>query len=110
MEKGTGKGCHNFKFGPEPRLFGEALDMSDVARLVFDYTDRARPVVDRTGLKGLFEIDLEVAPLSDRGPSDRSDGIGTILSVIGRLGLKLESQKGPVETLVIDYVERPSEN
>ncbi len=62
-----------------------------------------RPVLDRTGIAGEFDITLEWAfdPGADNGPS-----IGTALQE--QLGLKLEAQKGAVDVLVIDRVERPS--
>jgi uncharacterized protein (TIGR03435 family) len=64
-----------------------------------------RPVLDRTGIAGEFDITLEWAfdPGADNGPS-----IGTALQE--QLGLKLEAQKGAVEVLVVDHVERPSAN
>jgi uncharacterized protein (TIGR03435 family) len=76
-----------------------------------------RSVVDRTGLSGRFDLDLEFAPqpvrsdgsdpsLGDR-PSSEAPSIFTALQE--QLGLKLEPQKGPVEVTVIDGVERPVE-
>ena len=77
-----------------------------------------RPVVDRTGLKSQFDFKLEWTPdavqASPPGvdtPSPASPGGPSIFTAIQeQLGLKLESSKGPVEMLVIDHVERPSEN
>jgi uncharacterized protein (TIGR03435 family) len=65
----------------------------------------ARPAVDKTGLTAAFDaFHLEYAlGMSDTGPS-----IFTALQE--RLGLKLESTKGPVEVLVIDHLEKPSSN
>ncbi len=81
-----------------------------------------RPVVDRTGIKGLFDIHLEFA-LDDttRGTLPHADEPGAVLpdpaggtpiftAVQEQLGLKLERAKGPQDFLVIDSVERPSEN
>lgn len=64
-----------------------------------------RPVIDRTGLKPAFDFRLEL-PRDDSQP----DVIASIFTSIQGLGLKLESAKGPVETLVIDHVEKPAEN
>lgn len=80
-----------------------------------------RPVLDRTGMEGDFDFTLEwtpellaaavqpapgsdtLAPLDPNGPS-------LFTAIQDQLGLRLESQKGPVEMIVIDRVERPSEN
>ncbi len=64
-----------------------------------------RPVIDRTELKGTFDFKLTFAP----GLAD-SDGPSIFTAVEEQLGLKLEPQRGPVEVLVIDTVERPSAN
>jgi uncharacterized protein (TIGR03435 family) len=81
-------------------------------------------VTDKTGLKGSFSYKLDwtqyLQPLPSPGggnqplpavPLDRSSLEPAISSALQeQLGLKLESGKGPVEILVIDHVERPSEN
>lgn len=70
-----------------------------------------RPVVDKTGLTGVYDIKLEItqpgAPAED-GTQDSGPSIFTIVQE--QLGLRLESAKDSVETLVIDHVERPAEN
>jgi uncharacterized protein (TIGR03435 family) len=66
------------------------------------------PVQDKTGLTGLYDFTF-APPADDPGP-----GISPLeamfLSGLNNLGLKLDSEKGQVETLVIDHIERPSEN
>lgn len=80
-----------------------------------------RTVIDKTGLKGGYDITLEWTPdqaVSVAGPGDgggenhpASDtGPSLFTALQEQLGLKLESQKGPVDILVIDRLERPSEN
>jgi len=66
-----------------------------------------RPVIDRTDLTGLFDIHLEFA--ADNAPPDAT-GASIFTAVQDQLGLKLTSEKGPVEVLVIDHIERPSPN
>jgi bla regulator protein blaR1 len=64
------------------------------------------PVTDRTGITGNFDFRFDYATLdapADTGPSVFS-------SVQDQLGVRLEAQKGPVEVLVIDHAEKPSEN
>ena len=81
-----------------------------------------RPVVDKTGLKGTYDIKLEWTPDSGPGgpggpggdgpPPPPSDGSGaTIFTALQeQLGLKLESAKGPVVTFRIDSIQKPSDN
>jgi uncharacterized protein (TIGR03435 family) len=63
-----------------------------------------RPVVDRTGLEGLFEFRLDYAVRPDE------DRPNIFTAVQEQLGLKLEAARAPVEVVVIDHVEKPSEN
>jgi len=68
-----------------------------------------RPVLDRTGFAGSFKVRLEFAAVGpDRDSDSTKPSIFTALEE--QLGLKLESQKGTEEVLVIDHVEKPSEN
>lgn len=72
-----------------------------------------RPILDQTGLVGSFDFSIEFTPESKRpSPDFQSDpsGITFLEALKDQLGLKLKSQKGPVEVLVIDHVEKPSEN
>lgn len=84
-----------------------------------------RPVLDKTGLTGKYDFTLQwthqmrtelrhLKATGDGGqepdkPPD-SSGPSIFTAIQGQLGLKLESQKGPAEILVIDHVEKPSEN
>ena len=79
-----------------------------------------RQVIDKTGLQGLYDIKLQWAPdpglPNPAGPgpiaSAPADQLGPSLftALQEQLGLRLESTRGPVQVLVIDHVERPSEN
>ncbi len=75
-----------------------------------------RPVVDRTGLAGRFDFSIEWAPEPIRPPPPDAavpSGLAgpDFLDALARqLGLKLEPTKAPLPILVIDHVERPSEN
>ena len=80
-----------------------------------------RTVVDKTGLKGNYNFTLNWTPDDSELPefkepaggqgSPLDSSVPSIFTAIQeQLGLKLESQKGPVEILVIDHVEKPSEN
>lgn len=65
------------------------------------------PVVDKTNLSGAFNIDLKFAPDGDAASTQPS----IFTAVQEQLGLKLESQKVPFETLIIDHCDRiPTQN
>jgi uncharacterized protein (TIGR03435 family) len=65
-----------------------------------------RPVLDETGLTGSFDFKLEWTP--EDAPALAGESIFT--AIREQLGLKVESKKGPVETIVIAKAEKPSEN
>ncbi len=79
-----------------------------------------RPVVDKTGLQGRWDFTLRWTPDESQfagmgvrvpPPSNDPDAPpGLFTAVQEQLGLKLESTTGPVEVLVVDRIERPSEN
>jgi uncharacterized protein (TIGR03435 family) len=76
-----------------------------------------RPVIDKTGLTGRYDIQIEFAPETgaaiDPGAHQPAAGpdAPSIFEVLqSKLGLKLEPGKGPDQTLVIDHVERPTGN
>jgi uncharacterized protein (TIGR03435 family) len=73
-----------------------------------------RPIQDKTGLTGRYDVTLKF-PNSDCSPPDQAEeaaeDLGNVAnSALNGLGLKLVPDKGPVETLVIDHMERPSAN
>jgi uncharacterized protein (TIGR03435 family) len=77
----------------------------------------SRTVIDKTGLAGVYDFELAWAPdepQRDEGPDHppQPDPLGASIftAVREQLGLKLVSEKGPVEFLNITHVERPSEN
>jgi uncharacterized protein (TIGR03435 family) len=75
------------------------------------YADR--PVVDKTGLKGLYDIRLQWTPdagLNSAAAPGPTSGTSLFTALEEQLGLKLESGKGPLPVLVIDSIQRPSEN
>jgi len=89
----------------------KAVDMSDLAQYLSGFTDR--PIMDQTGIAGLFEINT--GPWRPDQPSTEagaeSDFLPTLFTMLQeQLGLKLEARRGPVEVLVIDRAEKPTEN
>ena len=69
-----------------------------------------RPVLDKTGLTGAYDVKLEATPEFRINGGSAPGDISVFTAVQEQLGLKLEPTKGPVEILVIDHVEKPSEN
>jgi uncharacterized protein (TIGR03435 family) len=92
-----------------------------------------RTVVDKTALDGLFDFELTFSaeglgsPFGRGFPQPQSlppvgaaagsasaptapDPVPSLFTAIQELGLKLESAKGPVDVLVVDSVEKPTEN
>jgi uncharacterized protein (TIGR03435 family) len=66
-----------------------------------------RPVIDKTGLTGRYDFHLLATP------EFRREGDTTAVSIftaIRELGLRLEPQKAPLDVIVIDHVEKPTEN
>jgi uncharacterized protein (TIGR03435 family) len=73
-----------------------------------------RPIVDRTGLSGKYDFAIEYSPEgpSSVGANFRPDPTGPTFeqALKEQLGLKLESQTGPMDMLVIDFIGEPSPN
>ena len=71
-------------------------------------------VIDKTGLSGSYDTQLKYTPEERTASSNADNGVEPGPSIFTaleeQLGLKLQSTKGPVDTLVIDYIEKPSEN
>jgi uncharacterized protein (TIGR03435 family) len=114
-------GCHTIRGGIGRGIHGDAVDIADVALFVQNWTDR--PVIDKTGLTDLYDIQTEGwAPMLPRPP--RPDGAPltggdaglddpdrqTLGQVFGQLGLKMESQRAVVDMFVVEHLEKPSEN
>jgi uncharacterized protein (TIGR03435 family) len=68
-----------------------------------------RTVVDRTQLDGRFDIDLSFTP-SGAPSTSVDDAVSVFTAVQEQLGLKLESTRGPVNVVVVDHVEHPTED
>jgi uncharacterized protein (TIGR03435 family) len=94
------------------KLTAQAIGMSNLAINLTIQVHRL--VVDNTGLKGKYDFTLQWTPddmtggREDAAPTDSGPSIYTALQE--QLGLRLDSTKGPVETVVVDHVEMPSEN
>ena len=111
--------------GPPPLIFvvspqlvklpGRYATMAEFAS-VLQRSALENPVLDSTGLSGRYDFDLEFTP--DETVFGGAFGKGTddstkprlFTAIQQQLGLRLEAARRPVQALVIDHVERPSEN
>jgi bla regulator protein blaR1 len=107
------------------RLSGQKVKITQLLSILSTLT--TRPVVDRTGLTGKYDIALQWAPLPGQfepppgfkpppgldpealAPAD-PNWPPLSIALQQQLGLKLKSQKGPVRILVVDHAEKPSTN
>jgi uncharacterized protein (TIGR03435 family) len=64
------------------------------------------PVVDRTGIQGVYDITLKSAARAML----ETDGSSLLSLIQVQLGLKLVSAKNPIEVAIVDHAEKPSEN
>lgn len=106
------------------QLTAQALPMEELTQLLSQQLGRT--VLDKTGLTGKYDFTLKWTPEEIHAPMSKgpegggqgpdspsqpdSSGPSIFTAIQEQLGLKLESQKGPVEVLVIDRAETPSEN
>jgi bla regulator protein blaR1 len=112
------KFCHRFNGGRGRGMHARAVTISDMAAFAGNWADR--PIVDKTGLKGLYHIETDPWAPMELGatappPGTKQDGVDvsdlpTLFTIFDRLGLKMEAQRDKVGILVIDHIERPSEN
>ena len=105
-------------------LTGQGINIENLVRVLSQQLGRT--ILDETGLTGKYDFTLKWTPddragpisaanqgggsRSDDAPSSDSSGPSIFTAIQEQLGLKLESRKVPVEMLVIDHVEAPSEN
>ena len=91
--------------------------LNDLAELLYRYTGRV--VIDKTGLTGNYTLALHFALLDDSRASIAASGLSEAAQDTGpsvftavkeQLGLELKSGKAPVDVLVIDHIDRPTEN
>jgi len=116
-------GCGDFtQVSRNGALIGPKVEMRDVVEMLSWLM--SRPVVDKTGIGGYFDInlkwtirtdsELEVTDGREAGPDRREVGPAQGLTIFAameqQLGLKLEAKRGPIEIVVVDRVERPSGN
>jgi uncharacterized protein (TIGR03435 family) len=117
VAKGGPKFAESTSEGPEVTrqekgaMIVERASLSELAAelsgKVFD-----RPVIDATGLKGRYDIRLDMAAVRAAVQADPADPMGIMMSALQeQMGLKVVARKDQVDVLVIDHVERtPTQN
>jgi uncharacterized protein (TIGR03435 family) len=86
---------------------GSGVSMDRFAEFLSQHTDV--PVLDFTGLKGVYTLKLDWQGKEDN--TDAPAGPGITEAVQDQLGLRMERRKAPVEILVVDHIEKtPTEN
>ncbi len=89
-------------------LTGHAIPLASLANMLTDQLHRT--VIDKTGLTGQYDLLLKWTADDGTDASSDSSTPSIFTALQEQLGLKLQSAKGPVDTLVVDRVELPSEN
>jgi uncharacterized protein (TIGR03435 family) len=102
--------------GGRTRIGARNITLKFLADSLSGWSNRGRPVIDQTGLSGTFDFVMEFTPdlpgPQPPGANPLPDTSGPTLeqALRDQLGIKLESVKGTMDVLVLDHVERPSEN
>jgi uncharacterized protein (TIGR03435 family) len=111
------EGEGQFSMGPAAGGIGfQKTSMSEFAgRFLSVVPMIGRPVLDKTGLPGLYDFTLQLNPTAngDAGAIKRAaaeEGFSLFAYALDQLGLRLESEKAAIDFIVIDHAERPSEN
>jgi uncharacterized protein (TIGR03435 family) len=100
------------RHGLEIEVRATAVSVEELARSPFLRIDE-RLIVDGTGIEGRFNFTLKFRdnPNADlEGTGDDSDAPALPVALQEQLGLKLVPGNGPVQVVVIDHIERPTEN
>jgi uncharacterized protein (TIGR03435 family) len=94
--------------GPGRITFTENQTLVGLANVLTNLL--SAPILDETGLKDSYNFSLEFADPRDPRAEQADSRPDLFSAVQDQLGLRLQADKGPVETLVVDHVERPSAN
>lgn len=86
-------------------LRGTNISMPQLAIRISGWLER--PVLDRTGLQESYDFEYRTGIDDNDSTADR---VSSIVTSLKELGLDLKPAKGPVETIAVDHIERPSPN
>ncbi len=98
--------------GRPGKMEGAAIPVSAMTEVLGRQPELGRMVVDKTGLTGLYDWTLTWTPANAEPGTTLPDpnAPGLFAALEEQLGLKLVSAKAPVQVLVVEHVERPTEN
>jgi uncharacterized protein (TIGR03435 family) len=127
LRSSCGSSMINMRAADQVVMRTSKMNLDEFSKILIVALDR--PVINRTGIMGGFDIILEFAPdrgivrdmpigaglaitgpVAGRGALPPASGSSIFTAIQEQLGLKLEPAIGSVEVLVIDRVERPTEN
>jgi uncharacterized protein (TIGR03435 family) len=114
FDTGATEGCHNFIAGRGHPLTARAINTDDLAQYIENWADL--PVVNRTGISGLFAVETEgwtpmrlpPPPPPGSPPATSFDDLPTIYTVLRKLGLELRQQEATVPVYTVVQIERPT--
>lgn len=102
-------GCGQLNLNPRGSIRGyrgRIVQLADRLSTVLE-----RPVIDKTGLAGIYDVVLTWTPdptaSATGNPSADPVGPSLFAAIQQQLGLKLESGRGPVDVIVVDHAEKP---
>jgi uncharacterized protein (TIGR03435 family) len=111
----AGKTCGDIIFPP----FGAGIYNMPIGALIggLARTLQDRPIVDKTGLTGKYDVTVTWMPdgmkpedLEKIPKEQRPEDLSLFQAIEKQAGLKLEATKGPVQVVVVDSIQKPSEN
>jgi uncharacterized protein (TIGR03435 family) len=88
------------------RIGARGITLDFFARSLSAATASGRPMIDATGLSGAFDVSIEFS----RGESTDPEALAFEQALKEQLGMKLQLRKAPQKVMVLDHVERPTEN
>jgi bla regulator protein BlaR1 len=109
--KSGAEGCKGWTSSNGTNLKMECVQIDGLTRYLSSYLHKT--VIDKTGMPTTsgYDATFKWRHESDAAPSDADLQLPTIYTALQeQLGLKLENSKGPVDTLVIDQLDKPTEN
>jgi uncharacterized protein (TIGR03435 family) len=96
--------------GRNQNLSASHLTMESLANEIGNTFFVNRPVIDRTGLSGTYDFKIEATPEFRHNRDPQPEDISVFSAIREQLGLKLDPQKANIAVLIVDHIEKVSEN